>query len=223
MKFYFHRTPNPMKVALALEEFGLDYEVVPVDTFKGEQHTPDFRAINPNGKLPALQDGDEIVFDSNAILLYLALKHNRFYDPASMAATLSWLMSVATGLSPYNGQMVHFTKMAPEDLPYAKNRYTFEAKRHHQILDDRLAQSAYLAGSTYSVVDMAAWGWLSYAPVYFGEAGLSEYPNVKRLFDEISARPAAARALKLKETHPTSTDFNEEAKRAMFPSNYAAT
>ncbi|MET0311144.1 MAG: glutathione S-transferase family protein, partial [Burkholderiaceae bacterium] len=133
IKLYFHPSPNPLKVALFLEEAGLDYEMVPIDTRRGEQHTPAFRAINPNGKTPALTDGEVTVFDSNAILLYLAQKTGKFLPAAGAQAEadmLSWLMFVATGIGPYCGQAVHFKLFAPEPKEYAVNRYTFEAERH---------------------------------------------------------------------------------------------
>lgn len=222
MKFYFHNSPNPLKVALCLEELSLSYDVIPVDTFRGQQHNADFLSINPNAKVPAIVDGDKTVFDSNAILLYLAQKHGSYFNTSEPATTLSWLMFIATGLSPYNGQAVHFLQMCPEDIPYAKNRYLFEARRHHKILDDRLAKTAYLAGNEYSIADMAAWGWLNFAGYIFGEEGLSSYPNLERLFNEISARPAAERARKLGEQHAMKSDFDEETMRALFPQNFAS-
>ncbi|MCK9193210.1 MAG: glutathione S-transferase N-terminal domain-containing protein, partial [Nevskia sp.] len=138
LKFYYHPSPNPAKIALFLEESGLPYELIPVDTRKGEQFSPEFLAINPNGKTPALVDGDAKVFDSNAILLYLAEKTGRFLPentPAARAQMYSWLMFVATGIGPYSGQAVHFNHFAPEKLPYAINRYIHEANRHFNILE----------------------------------------------------------------------------------------
>src|SRR5579862_7636504 len=128
IRFYFHPSPNPAKVALFLEEAGVPYEMMPVDTRKGDQHSPEFRAINPNGKTPAIVDGDVTVFDSNAILLYLAEKTGKFLPdntPKARGELLSWLMFVATGIGPYTGQLVHFAHHAPEKLPYAINRYQF--------------------------------------------------------------------------------------------------
>ncbi|MEP7058751.1 MAG: glutathione S-transferase family protein, partial [Caldimonas sp.] len=121
IKLYYHPSPNPAKVALFLEEAGLEYELVPVDTRKGEQHLPAFTAINPNAKTPALVDGDAVVFDSNAILLYLAEKTGKFLPAntsAARAEMLSWLMFVATGIGPYSGQAVHFKHFAPEPKVY---------------------------------------------------------------------------------------------------------
>jgi GST-like protein len=133
IKFYYHPTPNPAKVALFLEEAGLDYEVVPVDTRKGEQHRPEFLAINPNAKLPALVDGDAVLFDSSAILLYLADRTGQFLPPAgdvNRAQLLSWLMFIASGVGPYSGQAIHFKHFAPDPKDYAVNRYLYEAERH---------------------------------------------------------------------------------------------
>jgi GSH-dependent disulfide-bond oxidoreductase len=143
LKFYYSGAPNPTKVALFLEETGMPYEAIPVDTRKGEQHKPEYLAINPNAKLPAIVDGDVTVFDSNAILLYLAEKTGKFLPPKSDEARgelLSWLMFVATGVGPYSGQSVHFRNFAPEKIEYAINRYAFEAQRHFGILDARLAK-----------------------------------------------------------------------------------
>ena len=162
LKFYYNTGPNPMKVALCLEEMGLEYEAIPVDTRKGEQHTPAYKAINPNAKAPSIVDEGNVIFDSNAILLYLAEKTGKFItnnDPKSRADLLSWLMFVATGIGPYSGQSVHFQHMAPEKLKYAINRYVFEAERHYDILDDRLANNKYMLGDTYTIVDMCVWGW----------------------------------------------------------------
>ena len=222
IKFYYHPSPNPAKVALFLEEAGLPYELVPVDTRKGEQFTPSFLAINPNAKTPAIADGDTTVFDSNAILLYLAEKTGKFLPgdkPAERAQLLSWLMFVATGLGPYSGQAVHFKHFAPEKLPYAINRYTHEAQRHYGILNTRLADRQFMLGETYTIVDMAVWGWARVVPFVLGDDAWAKMPNLKRLFDEISARPAAIRANALKEKRVFKTEMDEDARRHLFPQN----
>lgn len=225
LKFYFHPSPNPMKVALLLEELKTPFDVIAVDTFKGEQHQPAFLKINPNGKVPALVDADVTVFDSHAILLYLAEKHAQFVPTRSTdrAAMLSWLQFVATGLSPFSGQAMHFLHHVPEALPYAKNRYLKEVERHYRVLDARLAASAYLAGDDYTIADMALWGWAHFAGYILGEKGLSDYPNVKRVVDEIAARPATARALALKDKLTLKADFDDETRRALFPQNESLT
>lgn len=221
LKFYFHPSPNPMKTALLLEELQVPFEVVAVDTFKGEQHQPEFLKVNPNAKVPALDDEGVTVFDSHAILLYLAAKHGKFQasTPAAQADMLSWLMFVATGLSPFSGQAVHFLHHAPEPLPYAQNRYLKEVERHYRVLNERLAASKYLAGDEYTIADMALWGWANFAGYILGEKGLTDYPHVRRVVDEISARPAAARAQGLKEKLALKQDFDEETRRALFPQN----
>ena len=222
IKFYYHPSPNPAKVALFLEESGLPYELMPVDTRKGEQFAPAYLAINPNAKTPAIVDGDITVFDSNAILLYLAEKTGQFLPantPAERAQMLSWLMFVATGIGPYSGQAVHFKHFAPEKLPYAINRYAHEAQRHYGILDARLANRRYMLGETYTIVDMAVWGWARVVTFILGDDAWGKMPHLKRLYDEISARPAAVRANALKEKHAFKAEMDDEARRFMFPQN----
>jgi GST-like protein len=223
LKFFFHTGPNPMKVALFLEESGLEYETVPVDTRKGEQHLPDFLKINPNAKTPALLDGDIPVFDSNAILLYLGEKTGQFMDdgtPVQRAQLLSWLMFVATGIGPYSGQSVHFRHFAPDPKEYAVNRYGFEVERHYKLLDAQLAKGQYVLGDRYSIVDMAVWGWARMVPFVLGDqAAFDAFPNVKRLLEEINARPAAVRANAIKDRFTFKTEFDAEARKHLFPSN----
>jgi GSH-dependent disulfide-bond oxidoreductase len=219
IKFYYHPSPNPAKVALLLEETGLAYELVPVDTRRGEQHAPAFRAINPNAKTPAIVDGDEAIFDSNAILLYLAEKSGQFLPQGHRGDLLSWLMLVATGIGPYCGQAVHFKHFAPEPKAYAVNRYDFEAWRHWNLIDERLAKQRYMVADTYSIVDMAVWGWARVIPRVLGDGAWEKLPNVRRLFDEISARPAAQRAEALAKRHAFKTEVDDEARRILFPQN----
>jgi len=213
-----------MKVALLLEELELPFSLIAVDIFKGEQHTAAFRKINPNAKVPALVDDGLGVFDSHAILLYLAEKYGRFMPRTARerARALSWLQFVATGLSPFSGQAVHFLHYAPEPLAYARNRYTKEVERHYRVLDEHLAESKYLAGDEYSIADMALWGWARSAGYIFGEQGLTAYPNVKRLVEQIDARPAAVKAVKLKDRLTLKAEFDAETRRALFPQNEPA-
>jgi len=229
IRFYFHPTPNPAKVALLLEEAGLPYETVPVDTSKGEQHTPQFRAINPNGKVPAIVDTDgpggrEVrVFDSTAILLYLAEKTGTFLGaPEDRPELLSWLMFLGTGLGPFSGQAVHFQYAAPEGLAYAVNRYRREAERHYQVLNDHLAGREFIVGDSYTIADISAWGWLARASRVLkgAEDPLASYPELKRWFAVVDARPAVARARAVGKDHAFKTVNDEETKRALFPSNY---
>ena len=158
--------PNPAKVALMLEEIG-GLSVVPVDTSKGEQHKPEFRAINPNGKVPAIVDtegpgGKKLeVFDSGAILLYLGDKSGRLIgSPADEPELLSWLFFIATGIGPFSGQAVHFQHAAPERLSYPINRYRREVERHYEVLDTHLKDENSSSGKTSTIADISAWGWL---------------------------------------------------------------
>lgn len=221
LKFYFNGSPNPTKVALFLEESGLAYEPIAIDTRKGDQFKPEFLQINPNGKVPAIDDDGVVVFDSNAILLYLAEKTGKFLPadtPANRAELLSWLMFIATGVGPYSGQAVHFKHFAPKDQDhdYAHNRYQYEGHRHYKIIDDRLATRRYMVGDTYTIVDMALWGWARMAPFAFGDDALTKYPNLKRLVDEVTSRPAAQRALALKDKFIFKAELDEDARNIMF-------
>ncbi|WP_418459199.1 glutathione S-transferase family protein [Brucella intermedia] len=232
IRFYFHPTPNPAKIALFLEEADLSYEVVPVDTSKGEQHVPSFRAINPNGKVPAIVDpegpgGREArIFDSTAILIYLAEKTGRFLgQQEDRPELLSWLLFLASGLGPFSGQAVHFQYAAPEGLDYAVNRYRREAERHYQVLNDHLEGRDFIVGNSYTIADMSAWGWLDRASrVLKGvDDPLIFFPNLKRLFESVDSRPAAARARAVGKDHQFKKVNDEETKRALFPSNYPQT
>lgn len=220
IKFFFNASPNPTKVALFLEESGLPYEPIAVDTRKGEQFTATFLAINPNGKVPAILDDEVCVFDSNAILLYLAEKTGRFLPantPQARAELLSWLMFVASGIGPYSGQAVHFKRFAPEGLQYANDRYQYEARRHFGVLDARLSTRNFLVGGVYTIVDMAAWGWTRAIPFAMGDDAWDQFPNLKRWFDAISVRPAAVRASELKDRFTWKADWDDAARRVMFP------
>jgi GST-like protein len=222
IKFYFHPSPNPSKVALFLEESGLPYELILVDIHKGEQHSPEYLKINPNGKTPALVDGDVTVFDSNAILLYLAEKTGKFLpeaSPKALGQMYSWLMLQGTGVAPMTGQYAHFQFFAPEPLPYALNRFEFEAWRHWNIINTQLAKHRFMLGDEYTIVDMAIWGWARVIPFVLGDSAFDKLPNVKRLFDEINARPAAQRTEDLKNNHPHKAEFDAETLKALFPHN----
>lgn len=226
---YFHPTPNPAKIALFLEETGLAYDAVPVDTSKGEQHTPAFRAINPNGKVPAIVDtegpgGKEVrVFDSTAILIYLADKTGQLLGaPEDRPELLSWLLFIASGLGPFSGQAVHFQHAAPDGLDYAVNRYRREAERHYQVLDDHLSGRDFIVGSGFTIADISAWGWLDRASRVLkgSEDPLGSFPELKRWFAGVDARPAVARARALAKSHAFKKINDEETQRALFPSNY---
>jgi GST-like protein len=218
IKFYFNQGPNSMKVALFLEESGLPYESIPIDALKGEQHAPEYLKINPNGKAPAIVDGEVTVFDSNAILLYLAEKSGQFLPESNAKARgemLSWLMFVASGVGPFCGQALHFKIYAPEPIEYALKRYAYEAKRHYRILDAQLAKHRYMLGSSYTLIDMAVWGWIRIGCVV-NEETWAALPNLKRLLDEVSARPAAQRAESLKDRFVFKEEFDAHARMHMF-------
>ena len=210
-----------MKVALCLEELALPYELIPVDTLKGQQHTAEYRVINPNGKAPSIVDNGKRVFDSNAILMYLSEKTGALAGKTEdRSEMLSWLMFLATGLAPFSGQSVHFRHSAPEQVPYAINRYLFEAKRHYQVLEIHMEGREYIVGDEFSIADISAWGWIDKAAVVLGEEGLASYPNIKRWFESINARPAVERARNTAKDLVFKSDFDDEAARALYPQNF---
>lgn len=229
IRFYFHPTPNPAKIALFLAETGLPYEAIPVDTAKGEQHLPAYRAINPNGKVPAIVDtdgpgGKEVrVFDSTAILMYLSEKTGKLGGaPTDRAELLSWLLFIASGLGPFSGQAVHFQYAAPEGLDYAVNRYRREAERHYQVLNDHLEGRDFIVGDSFTIADISAWGWLDRAARVMkgAEDPFAAFPNLRRYVEAINARPAVAVARAIGKDHSFKTASDEDSKRALFPSNY---
>ena len=224
LKFYYNTGPNPMKVALFLEESELEYEAIPVDTRKGEQHKDTYLEINPNAKAPTLIDDKTIIFDSNAILLYLGEKTGKFLPDNSLkfkGEMYSWLMFVATGVGPYSGQSVHFQHMAPEKIRYAINRYMYEAERHYDILNQRLEKNHFMLGKSYTIVDMAVWGWTRMIEKVIAPGELEKRKNLKRLMDEINKRPASQRAENISSSnhHNFKMEIDEEASKYMFPQN----
>ena len=197
---HYVRTSNGLKVAIMLEEAGMEYRTLEYDIFAGDHLRSEFRALNPNQKLPVIVDrapadalGDFVVFETGAILTYLAEKSGKFLgcDARSRMAALQWLAWQISGLGPMLGQGYHFARYAPEDQQYGKNRYTREARRLLQVLDGRLAISDYLAGD-YSIADMACWPWVQ--NVRNLDIALSEFPAISRWSAEISRRPAVLRA-----------------------------
>ena len=229
VKVYAFSTPNSVRVPIALEELGLAYEIEAVNVRKGEQKLPAYLALNPNGKVPAIVDtkgpaGKEArVFDSTAILLYLAEKTGKFLgSPEDRPELLSWLLFLASGLGPFSGQAVHFQFAAPADLEYAVNRYRREAERHYDVLNKHLEGRTYIVGETYTIADMSAWGWLGRASrVRKGEDDpLAPYPNLKRLFETVDARAAVVRARAVGTDYSFKNVNDEETRRALFPSNY---
>jgi GSH-dependent disulfide-bond oxidoreductase len=199
---YTWTTPNGRKVSIFLEEAGLPYRVHPIDISKGDQFKPEYVAINPNSKIPAIVDeegpgGQALpVFESGAILLYLAEKTGRFLpgDARGRAVALEWLMFQMGGVGPMFGQAHHFRRFAPEQIPYAVERYTKETARLYGVLDRRLGEAEHLAGE-YGIADMATYPWV--ARHEWQGVALDEFRNVKRWFDAISARPAVQRGMQV--------------------------
>ncbi|WP_420348649.1 glutathione S-transferase N-terminal domain-containing protein [Pelagibius sp.] len=198
--FYTWTTPNGRKVSIALEELGLDYAAHSVNITKDEQFAPDFLKISPNNKIPAIvdpqgPDGEPIsVFETGAILLYLAEKTGQLMpdDPRDRNAALQWLMWQMGGFGPMLGQAHHFRRFAPEQIPYAVNRYSNEAGRLYGVLNKRLEEVEYLAGD-YSVADIATFPWA--ARHEWQGIVLEDFPQVKRWYDAIAARPAVEKGM----------------------------
>jgi GST-like protein len=216
LKFYYSGAPNPTKVALFLEETATPYDAIPVDTRKGDQHKPEFLAINPNAKLPAIVDGDVTVFDSSAILLYLAEKTGKFLPAKTDKARgelLSWMFFVSSGVGPYFGQSVHFRNYAPEKIPYAIDRYRNEVNRLFGVMNKRLADRQYLAGD-YSIADMASYPWV--VPWERQGQNIADFPHLKRWLEAIAARDAVKRAYaKAKEVNPNPGGIRTAEERAI--------
>ena len=188
---YTWTTPNGRKASIALEELGLEYTAHAIDITKDDQFAPDFLAISPNNKIPAIVDHDSglQMMESGAILLYLADKTGRLMpkDRKTYWATVEWLMWQMGGIGPFLGQAHHFLKFNPGKAPYAEQRYHNEAKRLYGVLDRRLADREYMVGD-YSMADIATWPWIS--RFQWQQIDLSEFPNVKRWYSAIAGRPA---------------------------------
>ncbi|MBF0877180.1 glutathione S-transferase family protein [Gluconobacter cerevisiae] len=228
--FYYGPGPNPEKIALFLAETGMPFEAIPVDTYRGAQHDAAFRTINPNGKVPALVDTDgpqgssATLFDSTAILLYLAEKTGHFLARAQdRPELLSWLMFIATGLGPFSGQAVHFQHAAPEGLDYATTRYRREAERHYQVLNSHLEGRSFIVGDRYTIVDMSAWGWLGRATRVMKDEDrpLERWPNLARFMQMMNARPAVDRAHAIMSRHTFKTVMDADARQAMYPTSFS--
>ena len=197
---YTWGTPNGRKVSIMLEECALPYRVKTIDITQGEQFHPEFVAINPNSKIPAIADPDGpdgepiTLFESGAILIYLAAKTARFLPTSDRGKyeTLQWLMFQMGGVGPIFGQTHHFLRFAPEPLPYAIKRYSTETARLYGVLDQRLGEAAYLAGE-YSIAEMATYPWV--ARHEWQNIDLADYPGVLRWYEEVGARPAVQRGM----------------------------
>jgi GSH-dependent disulfide-bond oxidoreductase len=222
---YYWPTPNGHKVTMFLEEAGLPYTLKAVNIGKGDQFKPDFLAIAPNNRMPAIVDHDPAgggapvsLFESGAILLYLAEKTGRFIAPdiTGRAEVLQWLFWQMGGLGPMLGQNHHFTQYAPEKVPYAIDRYVKETNRLYGVLDRRLADRAFVAGADYSIADMAAYPWI--VPYEKQGQTLEDFPHLKRWFLAIAERPATKAAYaRAPEINPDfGKTLSEDAKKVMF-------
>ena len=221
---YYWTTPNGHKITIFLEESGLPYRMNPVNISKGEQFQPDFLAIAPNNRIPAIVDhappdgGPPVsLFESGAILLYLAGKTGQFYpaDLRGRCDAMQWLMWQMGGLGPMAGQNHHFAHYAPEKLPYAVDRYVKETSRLYGVLNKRLAGRDFILGKPYTIADMAAYPWV--IPERQGQ-DMDDFPNLKRWHAAIRARPATTRAYaRIKEFNPQHAGIRtEEERRILF-------
>jgi len=198
---HYAPTPNGWKISIMLEELGIPYNVIPVNIRAGDQFKPKFVAINPNSKIPAIVDPDGpkgkklALFESGAILIYLADKTGKFMtrDAADRYIVLQWLMFQMGGVGPMFGQTHHFMRAAKEQIPYGIERYHTETKRLYGVMNKRLGEAKFLAGNDYSIADIATYPWV--APHEWHRVALEDFPNVKRWYDTIGARPAVVRGM----------------------------
>ena len=219
---YYWPTPNGHKITMFLEETELPYRMIPVNIGRGDQFKPDFLKIAPNNRMPAIIDseppdggGPLSMFESGAILLYLAEKSGRFLPAAPRARydVLQWLFWQVAGLGPMAGQNHHFVHYAPERLPYAVDRYVMETSRLYAVLDKQLAEREFIAGA-YSIADMASYPWI--VPYERQQQNLAEFPNLKRWFETIRARPAVVRAYEKGKQIRAQPVVDDEAKKFLF-------
>ena len=223
MELYYWTTPNGHKVTIFLEETATPYKIIPINIGKGEQFTPEFLKIAPNNRIPAIVDtapadnGAPIsVFESGAILQYLAEKTGKFLPAELRGRTevMQWLFWQMAGLGPMAGQNHHFTRYAPEKIPYAIERYVKETARLYGVLNKRLADRAFIAGE-YSIADMASYPWI--VPHEGQQQNLDDFPHLKRWFNEIAARPAVRRAYaKADEINSDPPPLDAEARKHLF-------
>lgn len=218
---YFWPTGNGRKITFMLEECGLAYRVVPVNIFKGDQFRPEYEAINPNNKMPAIVDHDVegepiVVFESGAILQYLAEKTGKLLprDTRGKYRVLQWVYWQVAGLGPMAGQAHHFLRYAPQKVEYAMHRYRTEVTRLYKVMDRQLGRYEYLAGD-YSIADIAAWPWV----VRYEWQGqdLNDFPNVKRWFEAVGSRPAVQRGASVgNDWASDSTVMSDEDRKRLF-------
>ncbi len=223
LDLYYWTTPNGHKITLFLEEAGLPYRIIPINISIGDQFKPEFLAIAPNNRIPALVDHDPgdggtpvSIFESGAILLYLAEKTGQFI-PSSLRGrveVLQWLFWQMGGLGPMLGQNHHFKQYAPEVIPYAINRYVNETNRLYGVLNRRLCDRPFVAGETYSIADMAAYPWI--VPYQRQGQDINQFPHLKRWFEFIAARPATVKAYNIAKNINTQPTVSEAAKKILF-------
>lgn len=223
LTLHYWPTPNAHKITLFLEEAGVPFRIERVDITKGDQFEPAFLKIAPNNRMPAIVDdepeggGEPLsLFESGAILLYLAEKHGQFLpaDLRGRHATLQWLFWQMAGLGPMLGQNHHFNVYAPEKIPYAIERYVKETARLYGVLDRQLATQAFIAGSDYTIADMACYPWI--VPHKRQQMDLDTYPNIKRWFETIRARPATTRAYAHGDFYTPPAQMTDEMRRVLF-------
>jgi GST-like protein len=223
IELYYWTTPNGHKITMFLEETGMPYQIFPVHIGRGEQFLPEFLAIAPNNRIPAIidtapQDGGApvSVFESGAILLYLAEKSGQLIpaDPRGRVEVLQWLFWQMAGLGPMAGQNHHFSQYAPQKLPYAIERYVNETARLYAVLNKRLADRPFVAGTAYSIADIAAYPWI--VPYDRQGQNLDDFPHLKRWFEAVRARPATVRAYAKADTINTRPSVDEESRKVLF-------
>lgn len=219
---YYWPTPNGRKITIMLEEIELPYRIVPVDIGRGAQFSPEFLAISPNNRMPAIVDDEPLgggpplsIFESGAILMYLAEKSGKLLpaDTRGKYEVTQWLFWQMGGLGPMAGQAHHFRDYAPEKIPYAIDRYTNEVNRLYCVMDRRLADREYLAG-TYSIADIAAWPWV--VPHKVQGQNMDDFPHLKRWFEAITARPAVGRGRAVGRDLPRKNPMDDEARKVLF-------
>jgi GST-like protein len=219
---HYWPTPNGHKITMFLEETSIPYTIMPVNIGKGEQFQADFLAISPNNRMPAIVDHTPLergapitVFESGAILLYLAEKTEQFIpsDSRGRVEVLQWLFWQVGGLGPMLGQNHHFTRYAPEKIPYAIDRYVKETNRLYGVLNKRLADREFVAGA-YSIADMAAYPWI--VPYEAQGQRLEDFPHLQRWFEAIKSRPATLRAYERGAAISTNSTITEESRKVLF-------
>lgn len=224
---YYWPTPNGWKATIFLEEVGLPYSVVPVDITQGEQFEPEFLRISPNNKMPAIvdpegPDGEIIsVFESGAILIYLAEKTGMFYpqSPRRRYRVLEWLMFQMGSVGPMLGQANHFNRYAPEEISYARDRYNNESSRLYRVMDGHLAENSYFAGEDYTIADVSVFPWVNGSESLKQQTG--DYPHLERWYERVGSRQAVQRGLEVgEELRRPLEEMDEATRETLFGSGW---